>query len=410
MRMVWNGEMKRVAFVFGVIFLAGVLALNLCVGIYSGDVRLEYNEFLACVFGNISAAYPEVSEEELVRVLCDNRNMDYGMDILGRYGIFGKYGGDTFAVRESRLLFLRVSGNVFLVLLFLCGGAVLFLYLKKRQNRIYTLTDYMETLNRRNYQLDIGDNADDELSGLRNEIYKLVVLLREQADIAAGQKAALADSVADISHQLKTPLTSVMVLMDDLAENPDMDRNLRQRFMSEITRQLTGMSWLISTLLKLSRLDAGVVELQKAPFNMRAFVEEVLQRLEMAAEWGQVSFSLDIPESAVLDADKKWTAEALLNIVKNAVEHSPAGSLVEISGEENDVYAVLAVRDYGAGLAREELRKLFMRFYNGRGAREDSTGIGLALAKEIVEKQGGYISVDSLEGKGTLFQIKFLKQ
>ena len=234
--------------------------------------------------------------------------------------------------------------------------------------------------------------------------------MREQADIAAGQKAALADSVADISHQLKTPLTSVMVLMDNLAENPDMDRNLRQRFMSEITRQFTGMSWLISTLLKLSRLDAGVVELQKAPFNMRAFVEEVLQRLEMAAEWGQVSFSLDIPESAVLDADKKWTAEALLNIVKNAVEHSPAGSLVEISGEENDVYAVLAVRDYGAGLAREELQKLFMRFYNGRGAREDSTGIGLALAKEIVEKQGGYISVDSLEGKGNLFQIKFLKQ
>lgn len=248
----------------------------------------------------------------------------------------------------------------------------------------------MEMLYREGYLLDIEDNSDDELSGLRNEIYKLTVLLKEQAVRAAEQKKALADSMADISHQLKTPLTSMTVLMDNLADDIDMDPAIRRHFITEITYQLTNMSWLVSTLLKISRLDAGVVELDRESLEVASLVGEALQKVEVAAEWNQVSFALKIPEDAVLVADRKWTAEALANILKNAVEHSPRDAVVEISAEENDVYTGIFVRDRGKGIGEEERKKLFNRFYRGTSAREDSVGIGLALAKEIIEKQKGY--------------------
>lgn len=410
MNIVWNKEMKKLTAVFAFVFLMAFLAVNLCVGVYCNRLRTEYNELLAAVFGNVAAVYPEVTEDEMVQVLRESGNEELGASILAKYGVLGTYGSETFAAQERNLLLLRLCSNMVLLLLFLLCGLLLYSYLWKRQQRIYGLTYYMERLNRHEYKLDIEDNGDDELSGLRNEIYKLVVLLREQADMAVEQKHALADSVADISHQLKTPLTSVTVLMDNLAENPDMDQAVRQRFMSEITRQVTGMSWLVATMLKLSRLDAGVVELQRIRLDVGSLVEEALRRLEIAAEWKQLSFSVNVPKDIGLYVDKSWTEEALLNIVKNAIEHSPEGSRIEIQGEENDVYIRIVVRDHGEGITEEEQRKLFCRFYNGSAAKGDSVGIGLALAKEIVEKQGGYISVDSRRGEGTSFILKFLKQ
>ena len=215
--------------------------------------------------------------------------------------------------------------------------------------------------------------------------------------------------ITNVSHDLKTPLTSITVLMDNLSQNEEMEKTTRQRFTAEITRQLAGMSWLITALLKLSRLDAGVVEMHRSRFALNSFVEEVLQRLELAAELRQVSFKVAVPEGAFLCADRKWTGEALMNIVKNAVEYSPAGSCVEISGDDNEVYTQIAVRDHGEGITKEEAEKLFRRFYNRNSAREDSMGIGLALAKEVVEKQNGYISVDSGVGGGSMFILRFLK-
>ena len=240
-------------------------------------------------------------------------------------------------------------------------------------------------------------------------LFRSTVLLKEQAVRAAEQKKALADSMADISHQLKTPLTSMTVLMDNLADDIDMDPAIRRHFITEITYQLTNMSWLVSTLLKISRLDAGVVELDRESLEVASLVGEALQKVEVAAEWNQVSFALKIPEDAVLVADRKWTAEALANILKNAVEHSPRDAVVEISAEENDVYTGIFVRDRGKGIGEEERKKLFNRFYRGTSAREDSVGLGLALAKEIIEKQKGYVSVESERDKGTCFAVKFLK-
>lgn len=408
MKLVWNRELKKLLFLFLSVFMAAALLANLCLCAYVIRAREQYNGFLASLFGSVLKAYPEVSEEELIQVLNGEDESAMGSAVLARYGFLNDYGSASFAIQERQNFLLLVCANFLLLLLFLTWGILLFLYLKKRQHKIYGLTSYMENLNRDNYSLDMEDNADDELSGLRNEVYKTMVLLREQAGKATEQKLALADSVANISHQLKTPLTSVTILMDNLNENPDMDKATRLRFMSEITRQLTGMSWLITTMLKISRLDAGVVELERTRLDVRSLVEAALQRLEIAAEWKNVSFSVNIPEKMEVLGDKKWMAEALINIIKNAVEHSPDGGVVEISGEENEVYTRIDIRDHGTGIGEEERRRLFERFYNGTTAKEDSTGIGLSLAKEVVERQGGYITIDSVKDGGTAFVLKFI--
>ncbi len=408
-RLEWNRDLKKLMICFGTFFLIGITVMNIGIGFYINQARMEHKKILTAVLGNIVSVYPDVAEEELVKTLSGKGTETAGEELLARYGVFARYGTESFSVLEGQIHYLTVFANVLFILLFLAWCLLLLMYLGIRQRRISELESYMGALHRECYRLDVEDNEDDELSGLRNEIYKLTVLLKEQADKAAGQKRALADSVADISHQLKTPLTSMTVLMDNLSEDYDMDPVTRQRFMSEITYQLTGMSWLITTMLKISRLDAGVVELEREKLTVLALVEEALRRLEITAEWNGISFLLEIPQEASVSADKKWTEEALVNIIKNAVEHSPRESSVRITAEENEVYTRISVRDYGKGISEEERDKLFRRFFNGASAREDSIGIGLALAKEIVEKQGGYISVDSQEGKGTCFVIKFLK-
>ena len=247
------------------------------------------------------------------------------------------------------------------------------------------------------------------MSRLKNEVYKLTVFFREQAENAAKSRRALADSVADISHQLKTPLTSVTVLVDNLLEPEDMDEGTRRRFLMEISSQLSGVSWLVGTLLKLSRLDAGVVELEEKPLRLNAVAEEVVNRLELGAELKQVEFRKEIPEEMQILGDARWLTEALLNVVKNAVEHSETGGMVSLRARENPVYTELTVQNWGRMIPPQEQKHLFERFYRGRGAGKESVGIGLALTKEILKKQNGSVSVESTEDKGTIFTMKFYK-
>ena len=408
MKVAWNKELKKLAAMFLACLCTCILALNLCMAAYRNQMRTEYGNLLAAVFGNVAASYPEVAEEELVHVLNSQDNAEFGADILVRYGILKESADGSFAGQERLFARLCAGVNLFLILLFCGMGILLYLYFGKRQEKIQGLTGYMEALNRRNYRLDVENNADDELSGLRNELYKLTVLLKEQAERALEQKRRLSDAMADISHQLKTPLTSATVLLDNLSENMDMDEATRRCFLGEATRQLTGMSWLVTTLLKLSRLDAGVVEMERGWISGKTLAEDVLRRLEIAAEWKGITFSVELPEDIRLFVDRKWTEEALLNIVKNAIEYSPEGGAVEISGEVNEVYMQIAVRDHGKGITQEEREKLFRRFYRGDCVREDSIGIGLALAREIVERQGGHLSADSHRGGGTVFRLRFL--
>lgn len=409
MRLRWNEEIKKLFVGMG-LFLAAVLLLgNLGVGIFRNQTRREYTALAAGILENVQQSYPLISEDELIRLLETPGHISGGRELLARYGIFEGDGSRTFGGQEKRLLYFQIGMNLFLLSVLVLGVSGAVFYLRKRQSRIEELQRYLEQLGRGNYCLEPEENLDDELSGLRNEIYRITVQLRESAALEQRRRRALSDSVADISHQLKTPMTSMTILLDNLAENADMDRFTRQRFLLEIRRQLTGMSWLIATMLKLSRLEAGVVELERVPLQARDLVENCFDRLQTTAEWREVRLEAELEPGVTLTADENWTVEALCNIVKNAVEHSAAGGNVRVTARENEVYTEIRVTDDGVGISPEEREKLFQRFYRGNSADRDSTGIGLALAKEVVEQQRGHIQVDSQEGKGTVFSLKFMK-
>ena len=409
MKFTWNRELKKLCVELIAVSLLILLFCNLLFTSYRVSFNREYHQILASLVGSVMEAYPDTSEDDLILMLNGQGNAEAGEQILRQYGIFLGNENDAVPVLKRHTTAMQWEINLMFTALAAGMLGILFSYLSKRQTQIQRISDYMEELVRGNYALDIQDNGDDELSILKNEIYKLTVFFREQAKQAAANRLALADSVADISHQLKTPLTSVTVLVDNLLDSEEMEADTRQRFLMEISGQLSGVTWLVSTLLKLSRLDAGVVELEKRPMQVCSLAQEVLNRLELTAELRQVELRLEIPETIQISGDTQWLTEALLNVVKNAIEHSSAGSRVILKAEENDVYTLLTVQNRGEPISEEDQKHLFERFYRGHSAKKESVGIGLALAKEIIEKQNGYITVESGKEQGTIFYIKFMK-
>ncbi|MBD5513049.1 MAG: HAMP domain-containing histidine kinase [Lachnospiraceae bacterium] len=384
----------------------GVLLANITVGYFLKQIERQNNEALAVLLGNVKLQYPDIAEEEWIAMLNNAEGYAEGRALLERYGIFA--GDFTFAADRA------VRGKLLLcldgILCVTCiGAAVIFLrYLLVRRGRIEQLKEYVCEVEQGKYVLDITENEEDELSVLKNELYKITVMLKESAELQKRQKNALANSLADISHQLKTPLTSVMVLLDNLSESSHMEEQTRRRFLAEITRQLENINWLVAALLKLSRLDAGVVEFERKQVNVDALLTTVTENIKPAAERKQVRIKREGEKGAVLSGDYRWLTEAVTNIVKNAIEHSFTDSEIEIWVKDNAVYTAIGIRDFGEGVEEADQKRIFERFYRSRYAKEDSVGIGLSLAKEIIERQQGYLTVETRE-QGTLFQIKFLK-
>lgn len=409
MKFYWNREVKRLMAVSAVIFFLGGLCCELVIAGYCSRLDREFNLAVASMLDSVKQSYPAASEEEMLGLLGGNADSGAGERLLGQYGVFLEGKGSSFVGLKSMragfcgtiLAVLLVTGGTFLM--------ILFCYIRHRQREIGKLCGYMDEVERGNFSLDISHNRDDELSGLKNELYKLTIFLKEQAQTATDNRRALADAVADISHQLKTPLASVTVLVDNLSENQDMEPAVRSRFLREVSNQLSGVSWLVAVLLKLSRLDAGVVELEHKPVSVRTLAGRVCRKLELLAEWRQVDLRLQIPEEVFVSGDEQWLTEAFLNLVKNAIEHSHTGGEVLMAAEENEVYTLITVQDHGEGISPEEQKHLFERFYRGHSAGADSVGIGLSLAKEIIARQEGYIAVESDHGEGTTFLIKFFK-
>lgn len=399
-------SLKKYAAVICLVVAVGILLGNLVLGLFLRQMDEKNSEAFAALLGNVKVKYPDIAEEEWISMLNSSNGYEEGRELLERYGIFE---GDTVLLAgEDVKVKLFFSLNV--TLLLTCIGVTIFLarYFGKHRARIRQMEEYVHKLLQGKYALDITENEEDALSDLKNELYKITVMLKENADVQKRQKSALADSLADISHQLKTPLTSVMVLLDNLSESSHMEERTRRRFLAEITRQLENINWLVAALLKLSRLDAGVVEFERQQVDVDALLFSVTEKLKPSAERRHVRIKREGEKKAVVSGDFRWLAEAVTNIVKNAIEHSYADSEVVITVKTNAVYTAIFVRDFGEGIGEEERRHIFERFYRSGYANEDSVGIGLSLAKEIIERQQGYLTVEAKE-QGALFEIKFLK-
>lgn len=390
-----------------ILMVTGMIVWNLAVSVTNRRIAAIYYERISAIFGAISARYPDMEHGDWMQYLNATGNEEDGEAFLHQYGIL--QGDIPILQAQTAQKRFQITGN--LVWILICIGILLIFicYQKQRNRKIQELVDYIRKIEHGIYRIEIEENDEGELSRLQNELYKITVMLRESSELAGQQKKALADSVSDISHQLKTPLTSCLVLLDNLSESENMTEETRRRFLSEITGQLTSVSWLVQVLLKLSRLDAGVVELKEEELSVSALIRSAVEKVGLLAEWKQIDIQVMGEEEPCIKGDRHWLEEALVNLIKNAIEHSPEDSEIRIQVEDNQVYTCIHVRDFGSGISYEDQKHIFERFYRSADAGEDSVGIGLALAQEIMKRQNGYLTVESEPGQGTTFYMKFLK-
>ena len=281
-------------------------------------------------------------------------------------------------------------------------------YEKKKSKNIQDIINCIEKINHKNYELDIDEMSEDELSILKNEIYKTTIMLKESAENSLKDKLELKDSLSDISHQLKTPLTSILIILDNLLDNPDMDESLREDFIRDIKREIININFLVQSLLKLSKLDTNTVSFIEKEVNVSNIVKESIKNVLLLSELKNIEIKLNIKEDSIIKCDEKWQIEAISNIIKNCVEHSYDNNKVIVSIMNNKVYTEIKIQDFGEGIDKKDINHIFDRFYKGKNSSHDSIGIGLALSKSIIEKSNGNIFVESSE-KGTIFTIKYFK-
>ncbi len=287
-------------------------------------------------------------------------------------------------------------------------GCSLF-FTRWRYREIEKLSGYLRKIVAGNYSLDVRDNHEGELSILKNEIYKVTQMLSEQKNLLQQDKIQLTDAISDISHQLKTPLTSMMV-MTDLLNDANLAETKRVEFTHNIRIQLERIEWLVSSLLKLSRIDSGTAQFKKEKVMVRELIQKSIEPLLIPMDIKQQSLSIEGSDSVSFVGDFKWTTEAVINILKNCVEHTDEGGRISISFSENPLFTEIVIADNGKGISKEDMPYIFKRFYKGKNASEGSVGIGLAMAYSIVTNQNGDIQIKSEKEKGTEFRIKFYKQ
>lgn len=277
----------------------------------------------------------------------------------------------------------------------------------RRYQQIAKLADKVNHYLHGYMDLYIQDQREGELAILESEIGKMVLRLRNQADLLKKDKIYLADSIADISHQIRTPLTTMNLIVSRLSSR-DLPREKRKHLMMELEEMLVHIEWLIQSLLTISKLDAGTIQMQERRISVPELIRNSTEALEIPMELRQQKLNIICDPLVSFTGDMKWMKEAVMNIVKNCMEHTPEGGRIQICAVENPIFTEIVIEDNGPGIDREDLPHLFERFYKGKNSSDKSVGIGLALAKMIITGQHGNVSAENVTNKGMICGAKFV--
>lgn len=390
-----------------------IIVIIVCITLFAYVLNRQYrtytknfNDRIGMILNQVIQQYPEIEKSDIISLLNETES--------GNYEWFKEYGIDltkdaAILVNEEKFKeFIVWDMMLFILLIFF----LLFMFLKynhRKDKTIKEIIDYMEQINRKNYKLDIEENTEDELSILKNELYKTTVMLKEVAENSVKDKRNLKNSLSDISHQLKTPITSILVILDNILENQEMNQEMRNEFIKDMKREMINIKFLVESLLKLSKIDSDAVIFLKKEVTMQEIVTEAIKNVEIISELHEIAIKVTGNGTDTILCDLKWQVEAVTNLLKNAIEHSKQNGKIEIQYEQNKIYSQIEITDYGVGIDKQDLPHIFERFYKGKNTSHESIGIGLALAKAIIERDNGYIQVESELGKGTTFVIKYLK-
>lgn len=295
--------------------------------------------------------------------------------------------------------------------LFVCifFGIGYFLFTGYRYKRIGELSENLDRILHGRGNLNLLSHEEGELAVLSSEIYKVTLRLREQSERLEKDKVYLKDFIADISHQMKNPMTSLRLILLRLEEN-EIDSEEKIRLLGKMQSLLTRMDWLVTSLLKIASIESETVAFQKERIFVKEIVEKAVESLQIPMELKEIKCFFNIDEKCVFWGDFGWSVEAFANILKNCVEHSFPGGNIIIHAEDNPLFTEINISDDGVSISQEDLPHIFERFYKGKNAEKESYGIGLALANMIIQKQDGEVIVKNREeGTGVCFKIRFYK-
>ncbi|MEK3914294.1 HAMP domain-containing sensor histidine kinase [Paenibacillus sp. FSL H7-0331] len=405
-----NPEWKSIA--------AKALALQLLLSLFMfffissqvGSINQTIVDQNAALIGYILKKEPQV-ENEIIHYItqgAEESEIIEGKRILAQYG----YKEDMSVEDQPALSGIALPMNMAaLVLLFVIPFMLLLLWeYRKLFDKIRTVAFAAEQVVERQFDKPLPENDEGDFGLLGRSFNAMAGRLNNSLEQLKQEKTFLHNLLSDISHQLKTPLASLIVFNENLLNDPKMKEEMKVTFLERSRQQLERMEWLIVSLLKLARVEAGAILFHNEVIRLRELIENALQSLRLLSEQKMQKIYIRGGDEILVQADEEWLTEAFINLIKNALEHTPKEGEIHIVLEENTLFNTMIIRDHGEGISPEDLPHIFKRFYRGRStAKPQSIGIGLSLTKLIIEGQGGIITVASKPGEGSEFRISFLK-
>lgn len=383
-----------------------LILLFFCLNIYEHHVYTNnFNNKIGAIINKLEESYPNLTENQIIDIL-NSEDFD-SREIFTKYGIDVDNKSIILSNESDYKKFLFIN-IMFLILSIILLLIIYIKYNHKKENDIKEIIRCIEQINNKNYDLEINTMTEDELSILKSEIYKTTIMLKEAALNADKDKINLKNSLEDISHQLKTPLTSILIMLDNLIEETDMEPDVREYFIRDIKRNAVNIKFLVETILKLSKFDANTIKFIKKEYYLKDVIEDSIKNVSTLCDLRSINIVFNCKDKAKIVCDFKWQVEAVTNILKNCIDHSKDNQEVIVNLDDNSVYAYIEIQDHGDGISKKDIPHIFERFYKGENATSDSVGIGLALAKTIIEEDNGNISVES-DKSGTKFTIKYFK-
>lgn len=394
---------KKVLLTYLLVFLTFIIfSITFSIDIYN-QYEKEIESYNAHIVNNLLTEHPELTDEVIKIILSEPNGDTTKLQELGIDAHSFKYLNDNAALKQD----LIINNTMMIVITFLLFVGIYFYDKRKQDKKLKELNLYLHEILSGNYNLDIRDYDEGSLSNLKNDIYKVTIKLKEQRDLSKKAKKELETTLSDISHQLKTPLTSMYVINDLL--RTDLDKDTRMDFLNREYKSLERIEWLVKSLLKISMLDSGTIKLQNKKTNLYKLLDKSIDPVRVPIELKNITIKVDCDKKTSINVDSNWVSEALTNVIKNAYEHTPNGGCINITCLDNPIYTEVSIKDNGKGISKKDINHIFERFYKSKNSSNESIGIGLNMTKKIIDMSCGDISVRSKEGEYTIFTIKFYK-
>lgn len=406
-----NPEIKKSSLILMCIVMFCLVFTTYILKLHNDALKLEYTQSIGAIATRVIEKNPEMEKEimPLITKEISEKEAVRGQELLNKYGI-NKNLEDIFFPHLNKLIesnnnaIIYIFFALFLILLILNYLQLGFFY-----KRIRALTVGATKVIEGEYDIAICEEREGDVSKLAIAFNSMRQIIRNNLNELETEKQFLVNLLSDISHQLKTPLTS-MIVYNDIMLDKELSKTQRNVFLVNNKNQLYRMGWLIKSLLKLAKLDAKAIELNKEYQSLNETIQESIDALGGRAMEESITINFIEKEEFFFNHDRLWLEEAINNIIKNSVEHTPKGGQINIELCENPVYRRITIEDTGEGIKEEDLPNIFKRFYKAKTSKKsDSIGIGLALAKSIIQAHKGLIEVRSQVGIGTMFIITFLK-